>query len=72
MELGVLIMTIFTGLLGIGGIWAALQDIPAVFQSRKIAFLEKHIGRAGARFFVGIGGLLLLILAISFVALPPE
>ncbi|PQO25947.1 hypothetical protein C5Y96_21070 [Blastopirellula marina] len=72
MELGVLIMTIFTGLLGIGGIWSAIQDTPEVFQSRKIAFLEKHIGRIGARLFVGIGGLLLLILAISFVALPPE
>lgn len=72
MELGVWIMTIFTGLLGIGGIWAAVRDTPAVFQSRKIAFLAKHIGRTGARFFVGIGGLLLLILAISFVAIPPE
>ncbi len=72
MELGVWIMTIFTGLMGIGGIWAAIFQTPAVFESRKIAFIERQIGRIGTRFFVGVGGLLLVILAISFVALPPE
>lgn len=71
MELGVWIMTVFTGLMGIGGIWAAIFETPSVFASRKIAFIERQIGRFGTRFFVGIGGLLLLILAISFVALPP-
>lgn len=71
MELGVWIMTIFTGLMGVGGIWAAIFETPAVFQSRKIAFLDQRIGRTGTRFFVGVGGLLLLILAVSFVALPP-
>jgi len=72
MDLGVWIMTIFTGLLGVGGIWAAIFETPAVFQSSKIAFLDRQIGRPVTRFFVGIGGLLLLVLAVSFVALPPQ
>ncbi|MBA2114930.1 hypothetical protein HOV93_21000 [Planctomycetes bacterium FF15] len=71
MELGLWIMTIFTGLMGIGGIWAAISDAPSVFQSRKIAFLEHRIGHASSRFVVGIGGLLLILLAISFVIFPP-
>lgn len=72
MELGVWIMTIFTGLMGVGGIWAAIFETPSVFRSRKIAFLDQQIGRTGTRFFVGIGGLLLVVLAVSFVALPPD
>jgi len=71
MELGVWIMTIFTGLLGLGGIWAAVFDTSSVFQSRKIAFLENRIGHASTRLTVGIGGLLLILLAVSFVVFPP-
>ncbi|QDU75122.1 hypothetical protein Pan97_21450 [Bremerella volcania] len=71
MELGVWIMTIFTGLLGVGGIWAAIVDASAVFQSSKIAFLEHRIGHKSTRWIVGIGGMLLILLSISFVAFPP-
>lgn len=72
MELGVWIMTIFTGLLGAGGMWAAIFDTAAVFQSRKIAFLEQRIGHASTRLVVGMGGVLLILLAISFVVFPPS
>ncbi|WDI42438.1 hypothetical protein [Bremerella sp. P1] len=64
-------MTIFTGLLGVGGIWAAVSDSSSVFQSRKIAFLEHRIGHVNTRLFVGLGGFLLILLAISFIVFPP-
>ncbi len=71
MELGVWIMTIFTAILGLAGIWAAIFDVSSVFQSRKIGFLEKRIGRGSARLLVGLGGIALIALAASFVLIPP-
>lgn len=71
MELGVWIMTIFTGLLGLAGVWAAIFDTSSVFQSRKIAFFEDRFGHGVTRLIVAVGGLLLILLAISFVVFPP-
>ena len=66
------IMTIFTGLIGIGGMWAAIFDVPAVFQSNKIGFFDRRLGHSATRLVVGIAGFLIVLLAISFVLIPPR
>ncbi|RCS56036.1 hypothetical protein DTL42_01215 [Bremerella cremea] len=71
MTLEVWIISFFTAAIGLAAIWAAIFNIEPVFASRKIAFVERRIGRANARLVVGVGGVALLALAISFIMLPP-
>lgn len=72
MTLEVWIVTFFTAAIGLAAIWAAIFNIEPVFASRKIAFVESRIGRANTRLFVGLAGLALFALAISFIVLPPS
>ena len=65
-------IAIVTGLIGAAGIWAAIFDVPAVFQLNKLAFLDRQFGHRMTRIVVGIGGLLLIVLAASFVIDPPR
>lgn len=65
-------IAIVTALIGAAGIWAAVFDIAAVFQLNKIAFLDRQFGHRTTRILVGIGGLLLIALAASFVIDPPK
>lgn len=71
MGLDVWIMTVFTAAIGLTAIWAAVFNVALVFTSRKIAFVERRIGRARARLLVGGAGVALVALAISFLVLPP-
>ena len=72
MQLAEWIMAIFTGLIGLGALGAAVFNTDKVFELRKLAFLESRLGRNQTRALVAIGGLLLIALAVSFVAIPPE
>ncbi len=71
MPLDVWIMTIFTAAIGLTAMWAAVFNVEPIFASRKIAFVERRIGRRSARFLVGGAGLGLVALAISFIVFPP-
>lgn len=71
MALDVWIMTVFTAAIGLAAMWAAVFNVEPVFASRKIAFVERRIGRLSARVMVGGIGLALVALAVSFIVLPP-
>lgn len=71
MALDVWIMTVFTAAIGIAAMWAAVFNVEPIFASRKIAFVERRIGRPSARILVGSVGLALVALAVSFIVLPP-
>ena len=66
------IIAIVTGLIGLAALVAAVLNIEKVFELRKLAFLESRLGRKQTRALVAVGGLLLLVLAASFVAIPPS
>ncbi|PQO44657.1 hypothetical protein [Blastopirellula marina] len=56
--------------IGLSAIWAAWANHDDAFALRKIAWVEKRWGRRSSRTVLAVIGVLLLALAVSFLAFP--
>ncbi|MCC9604663.1 hypothetical protein LOC68_26905 [Blastopirellula sp. JC732] len=56
--------------IGLGAIWAAWSNHDNAFALKKVAWVEKRWGRRSSRTFLAVLGVLLLVLAVSFLTFP--
>ncbi|UUO08756.1 hypothetical protein M4951_10685 [Blastopirellula sp. J2-11] len=56
--------------IGLSAIWAAWANHDDAFALRKVAWIERRWGRRSSRTLLAVIGVLMLVLAISFLTFP--